>query len=419
MIKILNKYYEPYSFIFPCIIAATLPFIFQTGFLVFLWLVFFVFIGPVWNGLKLALKNPWFYIVVSFFILHVLALLYTHNKHEGGVSIEIKLSFIAYPLVFFTHQFNLKKIQWIVWAFILGCIGAGAYDIGRGIYYYITQHTLDYLYYSQFSHFMHPSYFAMYLCLASLVIIRWFPIWYIGKKWLWYVIFFLVAFMGLCVFFSSSKMGLMAYLLLIPFSLGYYLFLQKKYIWILSIIGILILGFFVAKKTFPEPFERIENAMANLNDKKFDKTSTESSVVRKYIWMESVKIIQQHFWIGVSPGDTNDELYKAYEEHGLTGALEKHLNAHNQFIQTFIGLGIIGFLIMLILTVGTMIWGILKKNMNLVLFSLLIVLNFLVESMLQTQAGVLFYVFFLCFFLQFNFATFEQQNNQMVSKLEQ
>jgi len=38
------------------------------------------------------------------------------------------------------------------------------------------------------------------------------------------------------------------------------------------------------------------------------------------------------------------------------------------------------------------------------LFSVLMILNFLVESMLQAQAGFIFFVFFICLFLQYNFS---------------
>jgi hypothetical protein len=97
-------------------------------------------------------------------------------------------------------------------------------------------------------------------------------------------------------------------------------------------------------------------------------------------------------------GDANDMLYQSYKENGLTGALSHHLNAHNQYFQTFIGLGFFGFIILLSLTFGYLIKNILTKHFLFILFSTLIILNFLVESMLQTSAGVLFFCFFFCLF---------------------
>ena len=89
----------------------------------------------------------------------------------------------------------------------------------------------------------------------------------------------------------------------------------------------------------------------------------------------------------------------------MTGALKKKLNAHNQFLQTFIGTGIIGFLLLLSITLGAIIKGFINKNYLLILFSLLMILNFLVESMLQAQAGFIFFVFFFCILIRYNFST--------------
>jgi hypothetical protein len=50
------------------------------------------------------------------------------------------------------------------------------------------------------------------------------------------------------------------------------------------------------------------------------------------------------------------------------------------------------------MTLGQMILAVIRKNFLLFVFSLLVTLNFLVESMLQTSAGVLFFAFFYCVF---------------------
>jgi len=147
---------------------------------------------------------------------------------------------------------------------------------------------------------------------------------------------------------------------------------------------------------FPDSFNRL-SSLTSIPEK-IDKTSTESTAVRVLIWQESIELIQNNLLFGTGVGDVNDDLYKAYEANGLTGAYKHKLNAHNQFFQTFLGMGIVGFVMLLLITVGQLIKGILKRHFLLFIFSLVIVLNFLVESMLQTAAGVLFFSFFYCLF---------------------
>ena len=83
-------------------------------------------------------------------------------------------------------------------------------------------------------------------------------------------------------------------------------------------------------------------------------------------------------------------------------SLRKKLNAHNQFLQTFIGTGLLGFALLLMMTVGGLIYGFVKRNYILILFSVLMIFNFLVESMLQAQAGFVFFVFFFCLLSYYN-----------------
>ena len=100
----------------------------------------------------------------------------------------------------------------------------------------------------------------------------------------------------------------------------------------------------MAMKLFQITFERL-SSITSFSIQNVDKTSSESTTVRVLIWQQCLTLIQNNFLFGVSVGDTNDALYLAYEQNGLIGALDHKLNAHNQFFQTFIGLGVIGFMI--------------------------------------------------------------------------
>ncbi|MCC6180695.1 MAG: hypothetical protein IT237_02565, partial [Bacteroidia bacterium] len=108
------------------------------------------------------------------------------------------------------------------------------------------------------------------------------------------------------------------------------------------------------------------------------------------------------------------KLVQASEQEGMTGALRKKLNAHNQYLQTFIGTGLIGFVILLLMTIGVLVYSIYTKNLLLMLFSALTTSNFLVESMLQAQAGFIFFIFFLCFLLKYNVSNFK--TNSILTK---
>ena len=86
---------------------------------------------------------------------------------------------------------------------------------------------------------------------------------------------------------------------------------------------------------------------------------------------------------------------------------KKNFNAHNQFLQVLIDHGLIGFLILLFYSFFMIYSSIVKKKFIFTIFLCVIVLNFLTESILETQSGVIFFAFFntILFFDWFNLKT--------------
>jgi O-antigen ligase len=78
----------------------------------------------------------------------------------------------------------------------------------------------------------------------------------------------------------------------------------------------------------------------------------------------------------------------------MTGIFNEQLNSHNQFLQTFLALGLPGILLLLSLFVFPIINSLKTKNYILFCFLVIVFLNFLTESMLETISGVVFFAFF-------------------------
>jgi O-antigen ligase len=252
----------------------------------------------------------------------------------------------------------------------------------------------------------------MYLIFAQIIVIIYYKAWLSHLNYLNLKIGFISLIFLLNIFLASSKLGLISALLILPLTLFSILYVNGYKKSILSSLVILVILIAIFYKLFPTPFERLKTAFSvSTSTETIDLTASESTAVRILIWKQSLEIIKGHLIYGTTSGDANDELVKAYQKNGLTGAVKKKLNAHNQFLQTFIGTGILGFVLLFIMTIGAIIFGFIKKNYVLVLFSFLIILNFLVESMLQAQAGFIFFVFFLCFLIHNHLGKFTNQNN--------
>ena len=70
-------------------------------------------------------------------------------------------------------------------------------------------------------------------------------------------------------------------------------------------------------------------------------------------------------------------------EKNAIGATSRNHNVHNQFLQTALTLGIPGILALLAMFLVPAYFAIKRRNNLLIIFLLILVLNFLVESMLQ------------------------------------
>jgi O-antigen ligase len=261
---------------------------------------------------------------------------------------------------------------------------------------YLFRGDSSYFYYSNFSFFMHSAYFAMYLNLALVFVVLFYFKWFKGDNSFRYISFFLIVLFVLCIVLCASKLGLIGLFILTPILLVMELrssLTLKHYAIGFAGAAVLCVSIYAV---FPTVFDRLRS-VAVVTEKNVDITSKESSMVRILIWQQAREIVKQNPTFGVGVSQANETLYKAYEVNGLAGALENKLNAHNQFFQTAIGMGIIGLLNLLLLTVGLTIYGLRKRRNLIFFFGLLITCNFMVESMLQTSAGTVFFVFFLCF----------------------
>lgn len=382
-------------YFFPVLFCFCLPFGLRiAALLIALWVIVSFFnlrAQPFKNGLR-ALPLQ---LMVLFFGLTLVSAMFSANGTGALFSIEIKLSFLFFPYLLFCFEWPVEILKRCVVSFVSGCFFACVYLILRAFYYSINGQP-EYFFYTLFSDMIHSSYFAMYLVLAIAIVVLFYRKWFSTQKSVLISSYFFIAVFVVTIFLCSSKLGIISFFICMPLLLFYTLRRRLHFKYVGMGVAGLVLLMIVSARLLPGSFQRL-NSLTSL-PAQIDKTSTESTAVRVLIWQEALQLVRENFLWGTGAGDDNDALYAAYNQQGLTGALSHKLNAHNQYLQTFIGLGVFGFLLMLLMTVGQMIRAVRLKNVLLFIFSLLITLNFLVESMLQTSAGVLFFAFFYCVF---------------------
>jgi O-antigen ligase len=383
------------NFYFAFLIAVFLPFKFLISPLIGGWVILklFFFRKTSWKSI---LNNGIAICSLLFFLAHSFAYFFSTNKHEALFSVELKLSFLFLPILFATSGFDRKIKNKLLFSFVFANSIAVLICLTNSLFNLYKNHEL--LTYNNFCLFMHPGYFSMYLCFSILILLlRIKDFNFLNNNRFVIGLLFIVLLTG--IFLAASKMGILAFLILVPLAMLYQLWKNKNYLSILISMSLILVSSLYFIKSDSLAASRLRSSIQFISsDHVIDKTTTESNAVRVLIWQQAIQLIKEKPILGYTPGDVNDKLYSSYNENGLSGAFENRLNAHNQFLQTTLGIGLIGFSLLVSLILLTVYNGIRHNDTLIVFFAIIILFNFFVESMLQTSAGTLFFVFFISLF---------------------
>ena len=349
----------------------------------------------------LFLKSKYLLLFISYYILYFIGIIWTENQNAGWFDLTVKLPFLVFPLIAprLEKCLNTENLFKIVSAFVAGCFVSTLVCITHACYMWFN-YSENYFYYAKLSVFFHPTYLSMYILLAIVVLFwEYFIKTDINKRKL--IVLLLISWFWFFIILLQSKAGIIiASLVFITFAV-ILLINHKKIIQIITVLLVLFGGYYIVNRfIITANNSRIYNAEYNILDKKVDTTTTESSQARILVWEASAKIIEKNILFGVGTGDIKDELDKMYVKMSMTGAHKERLNAHNQYLQSAISLGILGLISIIAIFLFPFIYSIKEKKYIYSFFLIIVGLNLFVESMFETQAGVMFYAFFnILFFI--------------------
>jgi O-antigen ligase len=126
--------------------------------------------------------------------------------------------------------------------------------------------------------------------------------------------------------------------------------------------------------------------------------SLSSTQLRLVTWQASWQILMTHPF-GAGTGGVQKILDGLYLMEGETFAEEHHLNSHNQFLQTGAEHGWPGLTVLVILLFWLVRFTPISYELHVAqVFAILCGMNFLFESFLEVQAGIVFFSFWILIF---------------------
>jgi len=119
---------------------------------------------------------------------------------------------------------------------------------------------------------------------------------------------------------------------------------------------------------------------------------------RILFWETAYHLIERHFWTGVGVGDVRQEFQKMYDE--MKSPLDKkhRLGAHNQYLTTWVSVGIVGLFLFLVFFYMPFFQAENRRNWLLLCAWLIVAISFITEDTIESQAGVCFYAFSISLF---------------------
>ena len=345
-----------------------------------------------------------FFIITAFLFLHFTGLIYTENTSAGWFLLGLLVPLWAIPLAILTFPCTRAVLRWYLRIFI-----ANTFLYVILTYFWAFYRALrawempdfswsNFFYYENFANLhLSATYYGIMVCLVALLLITdlFFPK-KLGLSPSRFLTIFLIVVFVLTLMLLATRMQL----LILPLGI-LMLFLEyfriKQKIWQGIGIGLGVLALFVlfallnpyTQKRFQFIFDKNEILVLDKNKDVSTGRNWDGATLRFAQWQCASELIKRNWLLGVGTGDGQDELQKIYEEYKFYFASRyNRYNAHNQFLETWIALGVFGiisFLSIFIVPLASA-W----KNKNYLLLSVLTVflLSAISESYLQRNFGV-------------------------------
>ena len=324
---------------------------------------------------------------ILLYVLYFAGLLYSGNREAAWFDMEVKLSFLLLPAIIMVEWESIRKhIRLILMAFVYGSLATMLISELSALYRFSQGGTNIVFYYERLSVFLHPSYLGMYINFSILVVFVFLQNNILKNRWLWASVILLSL---VFLYFLSSRTNIIVGVILAVVMLFYdKVLVPQKWLKISLAVAFMALVFFTKNERF-----RQINAYS-LNIDQINMKAISSTSARVLLWHSSLDVIKKNFWTGVGIGDSKDELSKQNIRNGYEKLGTISMNAHNQYLEVFLKLGFTGFLVLMYLMLAPVYRALRTRDLLLLGFSLIVVINFLTESMLNREAGVLFVLFF-------------------------
>lgn len=339
---------------------------------------------------SLSKKNIFMFSYVALFLLYLIGLSYSENMHQGLVSIETKLSFLVLPLVILGLQvdfFALRNRKLFLYCLLTGACVAGIIMTTYSIFFFPYNELVTKILNPKF---YHHTYYSLYLNIVICFVLSDYKSKLLHPQLRSGA---LLLFSGL-VYLSNSRTGLIVLALLFVIYFISVLVSKKRPVYHYLLVLFLFAGIGTLVSLQPSV-----NRTITLITKSADwlTLAKAGGMARVDIWTVAAQKIGESPFLGYGTGASNDILYEGYLQADLFSFAERRYNAHNQYMQIWLDVGLPGFCLLLLFFVVGYYQSYQAGSILLFMVLTVFAVAFLFESILNRFMGVFPFVFFPLF----------------------
>ena len=347
--------------------------------------------------------------ILCFFVLNLISALLSKNLQEGIAALGIRISLAFIPFAIGTLYIKEKLKERIIFSFAFATTIAAIGILMFGIWRAKNSNDLSLLYNDNLSTIINLQsiYYAM---LINIAIFSFVYLWMkdsilINKKALIPILLILF----IVHFLLASRIAIIIlYSATFTFAL-FYIFRRKLVFEGIALIIGLAVAIFSLVNYFPKTINRFKELTYTKYDYKsmakeshfnapLDAEQWNGANQRLALWECGWTVIKKNIVFGTTIGDRMEELRKEYSRKEFFFAVQANRNLHNNYLDTWVSMGIIGLTIFLL---GFIILPIYKCIKTHDLYGILIVfcfmLSFVSETYMDRTVGNTLTAFFISF----------------------
>jgi len=336
-----------------------------------------------------------------FYLLHAIGMAWSTDVDFGLFDLQIKLGLVLLPLAAAALLAErTEALRESMTAFAIGCVLAVGLSLAKAFECHAENGWIECFTQSYLSFDLHPSYAAWYTVWALLF---WGHALITGKvpaRWRWAVVLFLMVALVFAVMLAS-KSGLLCLAVVAAFLVALAVRRLKGALRWKVLLGMAVLlavpAFVLAPVIAMRIGSAVEQTRGMLDGSTDIYTSDNGNAERLVAWACSARLIRRDP-IGAGTGDIKHALVECYESRGATAAARLRLNSHSQFLQGGVALGWAGLVAALLVALVPLVQAVRRRQALVAMFMLLFTFNAAIESVLEVQAGVVFFGLFLGLF---------------------